>query len=64
MNKNKTVTIEVNGLALILIFLKLVGVINWSWWWVLCPLWIGFALFLVFWFFAFMGTIIYYWFFK
>ena len=24
-----------------LIALKLAGVINWSWWWVLSPLWIG-----------------------
>lgn len=26
--------------------LKLTGVISWSWWWVLSPLWISFALFL------------------
>lgn len=30
------------GLLLIaFIILKLVGVINWSWWWVLSPLWIS-----------------------
>jgi len=28
-------------LALPLIVLKLTGVIGWSWWWVLAPLWIG-----------------------
>jgi len=33
------------ALAIVFIILKLVGVINWSWLWVLCPLWIGFALF-------------------
>jgi len=27
--------------------LKLSGVINWSWWWVISPLWIPFALVLV-----------------
>ena len=31
-------------LGLIFIVLKLTGVINWSWWWVLAPLW-GAALF-------------------
>ena len=27
-------------LTIIFVVLKLVGVINWSWLWVLCPLWI------------------------
>ena len=27
-------------LTIVFIILKLVGVINWSWLWVLCPLWI------------------------
>jgi hypothetical protein len=27
--------------ALVLIVLKLVGAIAWSWWWVLAPLWIS-----------------------
>lgn len=31
-------------LALIFITLKLCGVITWSWWWVLSPFWIGFAI--------------------
>jgi len=31
-------------LALLFIALKLCGVIAWSWWWVLSPLWIGFLL--------------------
>lgn len=34
-------------LALILITLKLTGIINWSWWWVLSPLWIGLVIFIV-----------------
>ena len=31
-------------LAIVFITLKLCGVINWSWWWVTCPLWGGIAL--------------------
>lgn len=30
-------------LTVVFITLKLLGKINWSWWWVLSPLWIGFA---------------------
>ncbi len=32
-------------LTVLIIGLKLGHVINWSWWWVLCPIWIG----VVFW---------------
>jgi hypothetical protein len=32
-------------LAILFIALKLTGVITWSWWWVLSPLWIPLALF-------------------
>lgn len=31
-------------LTVLFIALKLCGVIDWSWWWVLCPLWIGLAI--------------------
>lgn len=31
-------------LAIVFIVLKLTGVIAWSWWWVLSPLWIPLAL--------------------
>ena len=34
-------------LAIVFITLKLTGVISWSWWWVLAPLWGGFVLVLV-----------------
>lgn len=34
-------------LAIVLITLKLIGTINWSWWWVLSPLWIPTAIVLV-----------------
>lgn len=35
-------------LLIIFIVLKLVGVIAWSWLWVLSPLWIGIAIWVVF----------------
>ena len=28
-------------LAIVFIVLKLVGIIDWSWWWVLSPIWIS-----------------------
>jgi hypothetical protein len=38
---------------LIFLILKLTGGVDWSWWWVTAPLWIGFVLgtasFLLFW---------------
>ena len=36
-----------NLLLLAFIILKLCGVITWSWWWVMSPLWIPVALFLI-----------------
>jgi hypothetical protein len=35
-------------LTILFIFLKLIGKIDWSWWWVLSPLWIGFAISMAF----------------
>lgn len=35
-------------LAIVFITLKLCGTINWSWWWVLGPLWIPLAVLLLF----------------
>ena len=34
-------------LTIVFLVLKLCGVINWSWWWVLSPTWIPIALVLV-----------------
>jgi hypothetical protein len=31
-------------LAIVFITLKLLGIISWSWWWVLSPIWIPFLL--------------------
>lgn len=36
-----------NALTLLFIGLKLGKVIDWSWWWVLSPLWIGLAVALI-----------------
>lgn len=51
MKNNKstsTCSISFTGaLTIAFIILKLCNVINWSWVWVLSPLWIGFALSLV-----------------
>ena len=49
MNNEKTTSGGIGfGSALLLTFiiLKLVGVIDWSWWWVLSPIWIPVALLL------------------
>ena len=35
-------------LFVVFLVLKLTGHINWSWWWVTSPLWIGLAIFLAF----------------
>ena len=48
MSKEKSVSVQVGPgfigtLTLIFITLKLLGKIDWSWWWVLSPLWIGAA---------------------
>lgn len=34
-------------LTIVFIVLKLVGVINWSWFWVLSPLWITFVIVII-----------------
>ena len=48
-NNNSSCTISLGGgfagtLTIAFIVLKLIGVINWSWIWVLSPLWISFIL--------------------
>ncbi|HGW3308222.1 TPA: hypothetical protein ACSAE4_002644 [Yersinia enterocolitica] len=45
-NKSWKIT-PVIALGLIFITLKLMGYINWSWWWVTAPFWGGLALWLV-----------------
>lgn len=35
-------------LFVVFLILKLTHTISWSWWWVTCPLWIGAALWLLF----------------
>jgi len=48
-------------LAILFIALKLTGVIAWSWWWVLAPLWIPFAVVLVVVLCVFIGYLIVSW---
>ena len=48
----ETINVSIGGgftglLTILFIGLKLTGYINWSWWWVLSPLWIGLALALI-----------------
>lgn len=48
-NCNTTSSVSYTGvLTLIFVVLKLCNVIDWSWWWVLCPIWISFALLFLF----------------
>lgn len=44
--KNKSYSIE-SGLFFVLVLLKLTGVIDWSWWIILAPVWVPFAIALV-----------------
>ena len=44
-NNNSSGGVGFFGLMfLIFMTLKLIGVIDWSWWWVTSPLWVGFFL--------------------
>lgn len=38
-----TVTISVGPLLFVLLFLKLTGIVTWSWWWIWSPIWLPFA---------------------
>ena len=47
-NSNSGGGIGLSGVLLIVFIVpKLCGVIAWSWWWVLCPLWIPIAIWLI-----------------
>ena len=51
MSDKKNVSVQVGpsfagSLFLVFLVLKLVGIIDWSWWWVTAPLWGGLAVFL------------------
>jgi hypothetical protein len=43
-------------LTIVFITLKLTGHIDWSWWWVLSPIWISFSIGLVF--FSLVATVV------
>ena len=62
-NENKTVVKKQclslsTVLTLIFVVLKLIGVIDWSWVWVLAPFWIGAIISLVFGLVALLMTVI------
>lgn len=46
-------------LGIVFIVLKLVGIINWSWWWVLAPIWIPFIVWLTIILFALLMYLIF-----
>jgi fatty acid desaturase len=60
----KEVVVRANGigffglLAIVFITLKLTGYIAWSWWWVLAPLWIPFAVVFGVLFLVFIGALV------
>ena len=48
MNNNRSGGLSLSGVLLVIfIVLKLIGVITWSWWWVLSPLWISLILWIL-----------------
>ena len=46
-NNSSKNTIFIELLAVLFIALKLLGKINWSWWWVLSPIWIQLIIVLI-----------------
>jgi hypothetical protein len=53
--ENKTNTTSVNGgigfsglLFIVFLVMKLIHIIDWSWWWITAPLWIPFVLVILF----------------
>lgn len=50
MSENTNATVNISWsmvLFIVFLILKLTHVIDWSWWWVTSPLWIGAALILI-----------------
>ena len=43
----KVIGLLIGFIPLLLIIFKLTGILNWSWWWVLSPLWIPIAIILL-----------------
>ena len=48
MKHNKELNITLSLLLILFIGLKLGGIINWSWWWVLSPIWIPLSILVIF----------------
>lgn len=63
MGKDNKVNVSCCGTLNVIVFLaffiaKIFGYINWSWLWVLCPLWIPIVIFLCFLGFCIVGYLI------
>lgn len=63
MGKENKVNVSCYGTLNVIVFLaffiaKIFGYINWSWLWVLCPLWIPLVIFLCFLGFCIIGYLI------
>lgn len=54
MSKKETYSINLVALTILFVILKLFGAIDWSWWWVFCPIWISWALIILVLVFAFL----------
>ena len=67
MSKEKEVSVNSNGigfvglLTIVFITLKLTGYINWSWVWVLSPIWISVSIGLCIFFLIFLLTFVITW---
>lgn len=46
-DNNNSSTLVIGLLGIVFITLKLIGIINWSWWWVLAPFWMPFGMTIV-----------------
>ena len=46
--KDISINIPITIIGLSLVLLKLYGVIDWSWWWITSPIWIGIPLAILF----------------
>jgi hypothetical protein len=63
-NKNEIRYVGINFfglLGIVFITLKLTGYINWSWWWVLAPLWMPISVFVSLLAFLFIIVFVYEW---
>lgn len=62
-NNNTTTVVRGTSLSTLLtvlfVALKLTGVISWSWWWVVSPIWISWGLLVVVFIVLFIAAVVY-----